>query len=163
MRSVRCLLVPSVSISLVYVSMGSYPLNRGPAPVGSSIGSSYDSMPYLRIAPCLRLVLVVYATCIIACSSSSPPPLSPAVPSLWWRSCTDGPGLLIPMVYPCLFLAPSARLGGWIFFFSSLPRPVSTRHSVTLGGHSGGFIPLGQPFHSGIFGTPGDSSPPPTP
>ena len=50
--------------------------------------------------------------------------------------------------------APLGVLGGWGVSVLYLPPFVRPWHSVSLEGHSGGFLPLGQLLHSGGVGAP---------
>ena len=78
---------------------------------------------------------------------------------LWaWRRCRPRPAH--PLICATAgFLCPGC-LGGGGFSVLSPPQSVFPHHSLTRGGHSGGFVPLGQLCHSGGVGALWQLDPP---
>ena len=98
-------------ISITTVSTGPSPLTTLSPLVGSPVGSSVTSKPYSRIAPFSGLLPSAPASLaayVIALSPSSPPPLSPALPSPWWHGCAAVPSLLYSGLLSRSFLVPVA-------------------------------------------------------
>ena len=123
------------------------PLTRGPMLARPPSGSSGDNMPYSRneCVPFLGLAPLAPSDC---CGWVPALLLSSATPPLRaWRRRRPPParyGLVAAIVSSLL-----AWLGGRGV---SVPYPtlsVLPRHSLTLDGHSGGFVPPWKIFHSG--------------
>ena len=100
-------------------------------------------------------------TCVLASSSSLPPPFLLAILSLYRRSCATGPSLLSSMLPYHSVLAPSVSWVAGEFLSPPLPCPPQPVTLLPLGVTLEVLPPWGNPSTPGGFVPLGDSIPHP--